>query len=349
MRSWLVLTDGYLENRNAKTAHGVIHYATDRIAAVLDPKHAGRSLIDVMPELGRDAPIVGTLEEGLAHDPTSLLLGVATPGGWMPDHWRDWITGAIEAGLEIANGLHSFLTDDEELVALANASGARLWDVRKPPKDIPLYSGLPLQLDKRIVLTVGSDCAVGKMTVSLELAAAGRAAGRSTEFIATGQTGILIAARGIAVDRVISDFTAGAAERLVCESREESDVLVVEGQGSLWHPAYSGVTLGLLHGSSPEVLVLCHQAGRTAIEEPPFTALPPLKEMVRVYEDAAAVVRPAKVACLAVNCRGLDDAAARAELEAAEDASGLVAGDVLRGDAPRLWSAVEKALGDVAG
>jgi uncharacterized NAD-dependent epimerase/dehydratase family protein len=345
VRSWLVLTDGYLTERNAKTAHGVIHFAPDRIAAVVDPEHAGRDLIDVLPELGRSAPVVATVAEGLKHDPSSLLLGVATPGGWMPDHWRAWIAESIEAGLEIANGLHTLLADDAELVALAEKHGVRLWDVRVPPEGIPLFSGKSLDVPQRTVLTVGSDCAVGKMTVTLALTKAAGDAGVKAEFVATGQTGILIAGRGIAVDRVISDFTAGAAEQLILESNPDSEVLMVEGQGGLWHPAYSGVTLGLLHGSAPEALVLCHQAGREAIEEPPFTRLPSLNDMVATYELMARPLRPAPVACVAVNTRGLSDEQASSEIARIQEETGLPTGDVLRGDAPNLWTAVAKVLG----
>jgi uncharacterized NAD-dependent epimerase/dehydratase family protein len=343
-RAWIVLTDGYLTTRNAKTAHGVIRYARDPVVAVLDREHAGRSLEDVMPELGRDAPIVASVGEALGQKPTSLLLGVATAGGWMPEHWRAWIVEAIENGLEIANGLHRFLRDDKELARLARAHGARLWDVRDPPTDIPLFSGKSLGVPRRIVHTVGSDAAVGKMTASLELAAAGHAAGYSTQFIATGQTGILIAGGGIAVDRVISDFVAGAAERLVCETHPSTDVVIVEGQGSLWHPAFSAVTLGLLHGSAPHVMVLCHRAGHEVIEEPPYTRLPPLPELIEVYERAAATVRPAKVACIALNCRGLAEDDARRAAEEVEAATGLPTADVLADGAPRLWKAIAEAL-----
>ena len=343
-RRWLVLVDGYLCARNAKTAHGVLRYTRDEVVAVLDRDHAGRDLAEVMPSLRRAAPIVAELDEALALGPTSLLLGVATPGGWLPEHWRAWIRAAVVAGLEIANGLHTFLRDDPELVALAERHGARLWDVRDPPPSIPLCSGKALEAPQRIVHTVGSDCAVGKMTVSVELAEAARGAGANAEFVATGQTGILIAGRGIAVDRVISDFTAGAAEKLVLDADPGADVLIVEGQGSLWHPAYSGVTLSLLHGCAPEVLVLCHQAGRVAIEEPPYTPLPPLAEMIATYEAMAATVRPARVAAVALNCGGLDDGAAAEALAAVEAETGLPCGDVLRGDAPRLWHAVAQEL-----
>ena len=338
-----MLADGFLEQRNAKTAHGVIRYSPDEVVAVLDRDHAGETTGKVMPELGRDVPIVGNFAEGLALGATSFLIGVATPGGWMPEHWRTWILEALEAGIEVANGLHSMLHDDPEFVAVAERHGARLWDVRLPPPDIPLFSGKALDVPQKVVLTVGSDCAVGKKTAALELAEAGRAAGAATEFVATGQTGVLIAGRGIAIDRVIADFAAGAAEKLVLEADPESDVLVVEGQGSLWHPAYSGVTLSLMHGSAPHALVFCHQEGRDAIEEPPYTKLPPLTDMIRIYEETAGTLRPAKVACICVNSGGLSDEERRRALEGIEDATGLPAGDVFAGDAPKLWSAVERA------
>jgi len=339
-RSWLILADGYLLARNAKTAHGVIRYSPDGIAAVLDRDHTGRRVADVLPELERDAPIVGSVEEALQYQPDSFLLGVATPGGWMPDHWRAWILEAIDSGLEIVNGLHSMLTDDPELVARAADKDVRLWDVRQPPDDIPLFSGKSLDAPQRIVLTVGSDCAVGKKTTALELSRAGNEAGTRCEFVATGQTGVLIAGKGIAVDRVISDFLAGAAEKLVLDADPTSEVLVVEGQGSVWHPAYSAVTLGLLHGSCPHSLVLCHQVGRDAIEEPPYTKLPPLSELISTYEALAAVNRSASVACIALNCRGLTEEEASEAIALTEKETGLPTGDVFRGDAPKLWAAL---------
>lgn len=343
-RSWVVLTDGYTTVRNAKTAHGVLRYARDPVVAVLDRDHAGRSMAEVMPELRSEAPIVADLQAARDLGATSLLLGVATAGGWIPDHWRSWLLEAVDAGMEIANGLHRFLAEDPELVDRAARSGARLWDVRKPPDDLPLFTGRVLEAPQRIVTTVGSDCAVGKMTASLEIAAAGTAAGTRCEFIATGQTGILIAGKGIAVDRVISDFLSGATEELVCTADPGSDVLIVEGQGSLWHPAYAGVTLGLLHGSAPHTLVLCHVAGKTAIEEPPYSKLPPLSHMRTVYEETAATVRPARVSCVAVNCKDLDHDGATRAIGEIEDELQLPAADVFRDGASKLWTAIATDL-----
>lgn len=343
-RKWVVLTDGYTTVRNAKTAHGVLRYARDPVVAVLDRDHAGKRMTEVMPGLGSDAPVVGDLAAARELGATSLLLGVATAGGWIPDNWREWLLEAVDAGMEVANGLHRFLRDDIELVDRASRNGARLWDVRKPPDDLPLFTGRSLDIPQRVVTTVGSDCAVGKMTASLEIAAAATTAGTRAEFIATGQTGILIAGKGIAVDRVISDFLSGATEELVCTAHPDAQVLIVEGQGSLWHPAYAGVTLGLLHGSAPHVLVLCHQAGKTAIEEPPYSKLPPLTYMRTVYEETAATVRPARVACVALNCKDLDDDGASRAIEQIEDELGLPAADVFRGGGPKLWQAVADAL-----
>jgi uncharacterized NAD-dependent epimerase/dehydratase family protein len=178
------------------------------------------------------------------------------------------------------------------------------------------------------------------MTTALELVDAARLKGVDAEFVATGQTGIMIAGRGIAVDRVISDFTAGAAEKVVLESDPSSSVLLVEGQGSLWHPAYSGVTLGLLHGTAPEALVFCHQPNRTQIDEPPFTKLPALIEMIETYEHLARFLRPAKVACISINTRGLDDDVARWASNEIEEATGIPTGDVFHGEAPKLWDAI---------
>ena len=343
-RAWLVLADGYLKERNAKTAHGVIRYSQDQVVAILDRDHAGQDISEVLPELGRSVPIVASVSEGLAFKPTSLLLGVATPGGWMPPEWRTWILEAIDADLEIVNGLHTMLNDDPGFVTAAAERGVTLWDVRRPPTDIPLFSGKSLSIPQRVVATVGSDCAVGKKTTAIEIAAAGRAAGVATEFIATGQTGVLIAGKGIAIDRVIADFLSGAAEKLVLDAEPDSEVLIVEGQGSLWHPAYAGVTLGLLHGSAPEVLVLCHQAGRDKIEEPPYTTLPSLEEMIATYEQMAATVRPAKVACISLNCRHLGPDGARTAIAEIEEATGLPTGDVWSGDGQKLWEAVARVL-----
>jgi uncharacterized NAD-dependent epimerase/dehydratase family protein len=191
------------------------------------------------------------------------------------------------------------------------------------------------------VLTVGSDCAIGKMTVSLELDRAAHARGIPSVFVPTGQTGIAIAGWGMAVDAVVADFLAGAAEQLVVEGRRRGgELLFVEGQGSLIHPAYSGVTLGLFHGSVPHALVLCHRAGSTEIEGSPGHPIPPLADLVELHEQASLPRRRARVVAVAVNTAGLDDAEARTAIAEAAVATGLPACDPVRDGAGTLLDAV---------
>jgi len=233
------------------------------------------------------------------------------------------------------------LRDDPELQPLADEHGVELRDLRRPPDDLDCPSGANLEVDAPIVLTVGSDCAIGKMTVSLELDRAARARGIASVFVPTGQTGIAIAGWGIAVDAVVSDFLAGAAERLVVEGRRRGgELLLVEGQGSLVHPAYSGVTLGLFHGSVPHALVLCHRPGTTEVEGYPGHPLPSLPELIALHEQIALARRPTRVAAIALNTAGLDDDTAAAAVDSASAETGLPAADPVRHGADDLLDAV---------
>lgn len=305
------------------------------MVGVLDSTSAGRPLREVVG-IDHPAPVVESLAEGLRLRPNTLLIGIAPRGGGLPPAWRELIARAIDAGLDIVSGLHVFLGDDPELAARAAERQVALIDLRRPPAVLRL----PREVEERaphprpfVVLTVGSDCNVGKMTAALEVVLAARAAGVDAAFGATGQTGILIAGRGIAVDRVISDFVAGAAEEII-DDLGAVEWAVVEGQGSLFHPAYSGVTLGLLHGARPDAMILCHHVGRTRIEGY-GVRLPRLPEIVRVYEMAAAWVKPAPVIGLALNGHGAE-AGVLSKLAAEFEAeTGLPAVDPLR-DARRL-------------
>jgi uncharacterized NAD-dependent epimerase/dehydratase family protein len=304
--------------------------------AILDSTRAGETQ-DVVP-------LVASVNDALCFGPTTALVGVATQGGRFPPAWRELLRSCIAKGLDVENGLHEFLTEDPELVELAERHGVELRDLRKPPTDLNVPTGENLELDAQVVLTVGSDCAIGKMTVSLELDREARARGLRSVFVPTGQTGIAIAGWGIAVDAVVSDFLAGAAERLVVEGARQGDLLWVEGQGALLHPAYSGVTLGLIHGSAPHLYVLCHQAGQTAIEGYPAHHLPGLRELVELHERASLAARPARVACVALNTRALDEAEARAAVARAEEETGLPADDPVRFGSTKLLDAVVESF-----
>jgi uncharacterized NAD-dependent epimerase/dehydratase family protein len=330
----LILAEGYSGDPHyGKTMRGVLRYRRDDVVAILDSARAGESESGV--------PIVADVEAALEHGPTTALVGVATQGGRFPPAWREILKDCIAHGLPIANGLHQFLADDPELTELAHRVGVELRDLRRPPAELDVPTGANMALPAQIVLTVGSDCAIGKMTVALELDQEARRRGLQSVFVPTGQTGIAIAGWGIAVDAVVSDFIAGATERLVVEGSERGGrLLFVEGQGSIIHPAYSGVTLGLVHGSAPHVFVLCHLAGTTEVEGYPGHPLLPLRELVELHERIALPARRAVVACVAVNTRGLDDDAARRAIEEAALETGLPADDPVRFGAGGLLDAV---------
>jgi uncharacterized NAD-dependent epimerase/dehydratase family protein len=290
----------------AKTAVGVLRYADYDVTAVLDRDRAGDRVADHLPDV-QDAPIVAGIED--VPDPIdALVIGIAPIGGDFDESWRPDVRGAIERGCDVLSGLHYFLTEDDEFAALADDHGVSLRDLRRPPADLTVAEGHSREVDADVVLTVGTDCSTGKMTTSAELVAAARERGIDAALIPTGQTGVLIEDWGIVVDRVPSDFVAGAVERMVRERGDDHDLLVVEGQGSITHPAYSAVTCGILHGSMPDQLVLCHEAGREAIHGYESFAIPPIPEVGSLYEDLAAPVADTTVAAGALNTSGLDDA-----------------------------------------
>ncbi len=337
-KRYLILAEGRSGDPHyGKTARGVIRYAPDPSVVVVDSTRPGETLDGV--------PVVGTVQEALAYEPTTALVGVATQGGRFPPEWRELLKASIEAGLDVENGLHEFLSDDPELSELARKHDVELRDLRKPPADLNVPTGENLTIPSKIALTVGSDCAIGKKTVAYELDLEARSRGLKSVFVPTGQTGIAIAGWGIAVDAVVSDFLAGASERLVVEGYERGgELLFVEGQGSLAHPAYSGVTLGLIHGSAPHAFVLCHRAGSTEVEGYPGYPLPSLSELVELHEEIALQLRPARVACIALNTAHLGEEQARAAIAEATSETGLPADDPVRFGAGSLLDAVLATL-----
>jgi uncharacterized NAD-dependent epimerase/dehydratase family protein len=332
----LVLAEGYSgDPHHGKTMRGILRYAPESVVAILDSTRAG--------ETHDGLPVVGSVNDALCFGPDTATVGVATQGGRFPPAWMELLRACVSKGLDVENGLHVFLSDDAELAALASRHGVALRDLRKPPADLSTPTGANLEVPARIVLTVGSDCAIGKMTVSCELDLEARRRGIASQFVPTGQTGMAIAGWGIAVDAVVSDFLAGAAERLVVEGHERGgELLWVEGQGAILHPLYSGVTLGLLHGSVPHLYVLCHEAGRTAmaVDDDERWTIPPLAELVDLYERIALRQRPAKVAAVALNTRELGDDEAQAAIAETEAATGLPTDDPVRFGAGRLVDAV---------
>jgi len=349
-RHLVILTEGQFGIHDAKTAMGVIRYGRDDIVAILDSTMAGRNLSEFMP--GRDIPFVGSVAEALSGPtrPDGLLIGIAPTGGKLPTSWRATILEAIDAGLDIHSGLHQFLGDDPEFAAAARRTGSRLIDYRRPPDRMETTVGRRHEPGKRVILTVGTDCAIGKMSVALELVASARRDGSAAVMVPTGQTGMMIEGWGCAVDRVISDFTNGTVEWLVEQGESRGDWVFVEGQGSIDHPAYSAVTMGLIHGATPHAMVMVHKPG---MKEHDFDHLAdasfPIAELrpfIELHERIAGMVAPSKVVAIALNTSLFrDDAEARRVIDDIAAETGLPADDPVRFGADRLWPAIRDRVG----
>lgn len=339
-----ILAEGYFNSREAKTAIGVIRYGEWQVVSVIDSKSAGNDAAQMLGLASPQIPLLRDLTEALKTNPQALLIGIAPPGGRIPESWLLVIKDAIKNGLHIISGLHEFLQDIPELVELATKHGVHLWDVRDP-RLYPASATNPItrQLPHRakVITMVGADCNVGKMTVALELTRSARNSGHRASFVATGQTGIMISGSGIPLDRVIGDFMAGATEASIIEAGE-ADYVFVEGQGSLLHPAYSSVTLALIHGSSPDAMVLCHKAGLTKIQGDYDIAIPSWTKLIEIYEEAANWVRlpgqqPARVQALTLNTFGLNAIEADSLIKTAEDETGLPCTDPVRYGAEKIF------------
>ena len=340
---FLVLAEGSFNPLRSKTANACIRYTPEHVLAVIDSTQAGRTAQDVLG-FGGGIPVIGSLAEGLALKPNALLIGIAPPGGQFPPAWRSLILQALDHRLEVWSGLHTLLGDDAEFARHANAAGVEIHDLRRPPSDLDVARGRVREIDDKatVILTVGTDCNIGKMTTQLQLRDALKQRGARVAFAATGQTGILVEGWGISVDAVIADFIAGAAERLVLQAARDADLVLVEGQGSIIHPSYSGVTYGLIHGSLPHAMIMCAQPSRTAINNHPWVKIPPLKEFIAFQETIPAPLRPAPVIAVTLNTYDLSEPDARAAIERTARETGLPTTDPVRFDPAPVVDAIER-------
>ncbi|HVB25966.1 MAG TPA: DUF1611 domain-containing protein [Ktedonobacteraceae bacterium] len=346
MRRIAILAEGLFSWHYGKTATGVIRYSKDTVVAVIDSTRAGQDVAHALDAaIGAGIPVVHDIHEALHYQPDTLLIGIAPMGGALPAAWRWQLLAAIDAGLHIVSGLHVFLADDEELRSAAEKRGVTIWDVRRPAAQNRVAGFIPHRSGSHTVLIVGSDCAVGKMTVALELDLEAQRRGLSSVFAATGQTGIMISNSGIPADRIISDFIAGMTEEMVLNFTNTYDWVFVEGQGALNHPGYAPVTLGLIHGSMPDAMIFSHKVGTTSIEGFEQCPLPSLSRLIEINEEAISWLRPdrsSKVVGLALVTHGLSDAEARDAIQQAQDETGLPATDVWRYGAGVLMDALSK-------
>ncbi|MEX1170436.1 MAG: DUF1611 domain-containing protein [Chloroflexota bacterium] len=348
-RRLVILAEGQFGAHSAKTAYGVIRYGRDDVVAVLDSTRAGENVATYLP--GYDIPIVAKLSEALSFGvrPDALLIGIAPTGGRLPAPWRSIIGDAIDAGLDVLSGLHTFVGDDPEFAAAAAARGTAIVDYRRSPERLETAVGRPHDPGKRVILTVATDCAVGKMSVALELRRAAVAAGDRAVFVPTGQTGMMIEGWGVAVDRLISDFAQGTVEWLIEQGEALGDWVIVEGQGSLDHPAYSSVTLALIHGATPHAMIMVHKPGLAShdFDHLPEASFPiaPLGPFIELHERLAGLVAPSAVVAVALNTSLYpDDDDARRIIEEIGRETGLPTADPVRFGADGLWAAVRERV-----
>jgi uncharacterized NAD-dependent epimerase/dehydratase family protein len=334
-RRIIILTQGHTEPHAGKTAASVIRYRGQDVVALLDATQAGKTSGELLG--AGNVPIVASLDD--APDANTLLLGIAPPGGKIPAPWRAIILDAISRRkMDVISGLHDFVSDDPEFAAAAKTAGVSIQDVRKnTEKTIARRQGLSPNCFR--VHTVGHDCSIGKMVVSIEITNGLKRRGLDAKFIATGQTGIMVEGDGLPIDCVVADFVSGAAEKLILENQHHQIVLV-EGQGSLVHPSYSGVTLGLLHGCAPHALVLCYEIGRNVVTGVESVVIPPLAQIKQIYEVMSNIHQPCKIIGIGINSRRVSAAEAAAERARVKAEFGLPACDVFRDGPDELVDAV---------
>lgn len=335
-RQIVCLTEGHTNPHTAKTASCVIRYRREEVVAVLDSQNVGGDLPALLG-IGAGLPIIASLADA----PTSantLLIGIAPPGGKIPAPWRAIILEAIGRGMDVVSGLHDFLSDDEEFATAARTHNVQLVDVRKNnEKTIARRVGINPNCLR--VHTVGHDCSIGKMCVALEVTNALKKRGYDAKFVATGQTGIMVEGDGLPIDCIVADFVSGAAEKLVL-ANQHHQILLIEGQGSLVHPSYSGVTLSLLHGSMPQALILCYEVGRETVTGVEQMRIPPLAEIKRLNEIMAGVMCKSEVIGIGMNSRRVSTDQAEEERARRHAEFGLPVCDVFRDGPDALADAV---------
>jgi uncharacterized NAD-dependent epimerase/dehydratase family protein len=341
-RRMLILAEGKFGHMTSKTANAMVRYRAEEVIGVIDSTKAGKIVQEVI-QCGGAIPIVSSLDEGLQYNPNILLIGIAPGGGQLPDEWIPVLLATLDSGLHIISGLHTILSELPELSNIASEKNVKIIDLRKIPAAYEVVSrGLWERRKAKTILTVGTDCNIGKMTVTLELQRELLKRNRNAVFVATGQTGIILSGRGIAVDSVISDFIAGSIEKEIEDSIESNtEYVLVEGQGSLTHQGYSGVTLGLLHGTMPDAMIMCHMAGRN-IDQDYNRPLVAMRELIMLHERLVSYFKPSKVIGIGLNTVGMTEDEALAYMRRMENETGLPAADPYRFGGGLLADAIEE-------
>ena len=333
----VILLTKEIKGVHGKTGLAFLRYSQTDIVAIIDPETAGESSVK-LTGIERSVPIVKNTQAALVYKPDVLLIGIAPSGGQLSAELFAEIAIAVKGGLSIVNGLHTPLNANFPDLQ----PGQWIWDLRQEPTGLTIGTGKARSLTAQRILTVGTDMSIGKMSTSLELHRAALNQGIKAQFLATGQAGIAISGQGIALDAIRVDFAAGAVEKAVLELAADQELVIIEGQGSLLHPG-STATLPLIRGSQPTGLVLVHRAGATNLRDLPYVSLPPLTEVIQLYETVSGVFGTfgqVKVKAIALNTQGMDNSEAEAAIKSTTELTGLPCSDVVRYGGARLLSAV---------
>ena len=337
----VILSHGKFTGMGGKTARGVYFYSSHDIVGIIDRSLAGHYADEFFPGR-RHVPIFSNIQ-GVKEDYDALIIGVAPIGGKLPHAWREEIKFALRNGKTVISGLHDFLSEDEELRKIAEKNNGKIWDVRKPPNNLRVANGSGR--DANTVLVAGTDCSVGKMITAVELTKEARKRGINAGFVATGQTGIMVGAdAGYVIDRIPGDFMAGAVEELVMKVAEKREIIFVEGQGALTHPAYSGVTMAILHGSYAKKIIIAHDPKREEHHDYPGFKIPGLEWQIKTYERLAENVSGGKVVGIAIDGEKMKNEEYEKYKDWAESEFSLPAVDVLREGAGSLFDNIVQNL-----
>ncbi len=313
----------------SKTANVLLRYQSDHIACVIDSRYSGKTVHEVNPSIQSDVPIVASVQESLQFHPTDLIIGVAPAGGQLPKDWYSPVSVAIENGLNIISGLHSYLSDVPEFVDLAEKYDVALVDLRKPPELHAISEGKWRERKTPVILSIAPDCATGKLTASWELKLQLEQRGHKVGFVATGQTGILLSGRGIVIDAVKGDFISAAVEQMIeTELESDPDVVLIEGQGAIYHEGFSAVTFGLLHGAMPDAFLFVHRPGKHANDY--GFHFPPLRQIINDYESIVEWFKPCHTCGVQLDTSHYSEDEARQICDKIQEITGLPTTDLVR-------------------
>jgi uncharacterized NAD-dependent epimerase/dehydratase family protein len=326
-RRIVILAEKKFGPLTSKMANGTIRYLNEEVVAVIDSANAGKT-VEAVLGFGGDIPVYGTLDEAFRHNPNTLLIGISPPGGRFPSAWYPLVINAIQNKLHIISGLHEYLSEIAEFTVLAEKYRVRIVDLRKHKKPDLLARGIARKFRSKIILTVGTHGNIGKMTTTIELVREMQDRGKSADWVATGQIGILIKGKGVPVDSIKGDFISGNVEAAIASADGNYEYVFVEGQGTLQHLGYSATALGLLHGTLPDAMILCH---RTDIGVSKFGVnTDDLSRMIRLHEEMVSFVKPSKVVGICLNTYNLPDDKSMAIINEIQKTTGLPATDPIK-------------------